>query len=52
MRHYEKAVANYKPVQVRWYNRMLGQYYTVGESLACAAVLLGILAMMLAVWAS
>ena len=42
----------YRPRRVRWWNKPLGPYYTVGESLAVAVAFLVIFAIMLAVWAS
>lgn len=38
-----------RPRRIRWWNRQLGPYYTVGDSLACAAVVLIILAAMIAI---
>jgi len=32
---------------VKWYDKPMGQFYTVGESLICAAVFLGVFTLMI-----
>lgn len=48
----ETVIIPGQPHHVRWWNKPLGEYYTVGESLVVAVVFLVILAIMLAVWSS